>query len=126
MNLAKARVCSGPSAGLQPKGWRTYIISYKISALDDALEHYANIRIMVKHDVPVFNRSFSQVAEEFANVQQRRANAGEVSQARVMNVKNKVNGPLNAYVGNGQIHLVSQDRWSEYPLWRRDEFTLEE
>jgi integrase len=90
------------------------------SALDEALEHYANIRIMVKHDVPVFNRSFSQVAEEFANMQQRRANAGEVSQARAMNVKNKVNGPLNVYVGTSQIHLVSQDRWSEYPLWRRE------
>ena len=76
------------------------------TALDDALEHYANIRIMVKHDVPVINRSFSQVAEEYANVQQRRANAGEVSHARVMNVKNKVNGPLNAYVGSSQIHLV--------------------
>ena len=90
------------------------------TAFDDALEHYANIRIMVKHDVPVFNRPFSQVAEEYANMQQRRANAGEVSQARAMNVKNKVNGPLNTYVGTSQIHLVSQDRWSEYPLWRRE------
>ena len=27
---------------------------------------------MVKHDVPVFNRSFSQVAEEFATMQRRR------------------------------------------------------
>ena len=90
------------------------------TALDEALEHYANIRIMVKHELPVFNRSFSHVAEEYANMQQRRANAGEVSQARAMNVKNKVNGPLNAYVGTTQIHLVSQDRWSEYPLWRRE------
>jgi integrase len=47
---------------------------------------------MTKHDVPVLNRPFSQVAEEYANMQQRRANAGE----------------------------VSQDRWSEYPLWRRE------
>ena len=36
------------------------------------LEHYANIRIMVKHDAPVFNRSFSQVAEEYATMQRRR------------------------------------------------------
>lgn len=30
----------------------------------------------VKHDVPVFNRPFSEVAAEYAQAQQRRANAG--------------------------------------------------
>jgi integrase len=90
------------------------------TARDLAMDHDADIRFRVKHDVPVFNRPFSQVAAEYAEAQQRRANAGEVSQARAMNVKNKVDGPLNAYVGSTQIHLVSQDRWSEYPLWRRE------
>ena len=90
------------------------------TARDRAMDQDADIRFRVKHDVPVFNRPFSQVAEEYADAQQRRANAGEVSQARAMNVKNKVNGPLNAYVGSSQIHLVGQDRWSEYPLWRRE------
>ncbi len=90
------------------------------TARDLAMDHDADIRFRVKHDVPVFNRPFSQVATEYAEAQQRRANAGEVSQARAMNVKNKVDGPLNAYVGSAQIHLVSQDRWSEYPLWRRE------
>ena len=90
------------------------------TARDRAMDQDADIRFRVKHDVPVFNRPFSQVAEEYADAQQRRANAGEVTQARAMNVKNKVNGPLHAYVGNSQIHLVSQERWSEYPLWRRE------
>lgn len=90
------------------------------TARDRAMDQDADIRFRVKHDVPVFNRPFSQVAEEYADAQQRRANAGEVSQARAMNVKNKVNGPLNTYVGSTQIHLVSQERWSEYPLWRRE------
>ncbi len=90
------------------------------TARDLAMDHDADIRFRVKHDVPVFNRPFSQVATEYAEAQQRRANAGEVSQARAMNVKNKVDGPLNAYVGSTQVHLVSQDRWSEYPLWRRE------
>lgn len=85
-----------------------------------AMDQDADIRFRVEHDVPVFNRPFLQVAEEYAEAQQRRANAGEVSQGRAMNIKNKVNGPLNAYVGNTQIHLVSQERWSEYPLWRRE------
>ena len=90
------------------------------TARDYAMDQDADIRFRVKHDVPVFNRPFSQVAEEYADAQQRRANAGEVSQARAMNVKNKVKGPLHAYAGNTQIHLVGQERWSEYPLWRRE------
>jgi integrase len=90
------------------------------TARDRAMDQDADIRFRVKHDVPVFNRPFSDVAAEYAAMQQRRANAGEVSQARAMNVKNKVDGPLNAYVGSAQVHLISQDRWSEYPLWRRE------
>lgn len=90
------------------------------TARDRAMDQDADIRFRVKHDVPVFNRSFLQVAEEYADAQQRRANAGEISQGRVVNIKNKVNGPLNRYVGSTQIHLITQDRWSEYPLWRRE------
>ena len=90
------------------------------AARDRAMDADADIRFRVKHDVPVFNRPFSQVATEYAEAQQRRANAGEVSQGRAMNVKNKTDGPLSAYVGSTQIHLVGQERWSEYPLWRRE------
>ncbi len=90
------------------------------TAHDIAIEKYADIRFRLTHDVAIFNRPFSQVAEEYAAVQQRRANAGEISQARAINVKNKVSGPLDAYVGSTQIHLITQDRWSGYPLWRRE------
>jgi integrase len=90
------------------------------TARDLAMDQDADIRFRVKHDVPVFNRPFSYVATEFADAQQRRANVGEVTQARAMNVKNKVDGPLKSYVGSTQIHLVGQDRWSDYPLWRRE------
>lgn len=93
------------------------------TARDYALDQYADIRFRLKHDVPVFNRPFSQVAEEYAEAQQRRANAGEVSKARAMNVKNKIDGPLNAYVGSTQVHLITQERWAEYPLWRRENGT---
>lgn len=48
-------------------------------ARDRAMDQDADIRFRVKHDVPVFNRSFLQVAEEYADVQQRRAYAGETS-----------------------------------------------
>ena len=90
------------------------------TARDLAMDKDADVRFCLKHDVPVFNRSFSQVAEEYADAQQRRANAGEISQGRVVNVKNKVGGPLALYAGSTQIHLITQNRWSEYPLWRRE------
>ena len=90
------------------------------TARDLALEADSDIRNRLKYEIPVFNRSFAQVAEEYANAQQRRANVGEVSQARAANVKNKVDGPLNAYVGSTQIHLIGPDRWTDYPLWRRE------
>jgi integrase len=76
------------------------------TARDRALDQYADIRFRVKHDVPVFNRPFLQVAEEYAEAQQRRASAGEVSQSRIMNVKNKINGPLKAYVGSGGAKMA--------------------
>lgn len=44
------------------------------TARDRAMDQDADIRFRVKHDVPVFNRPFSQVAEEYADAQQRRAN----------------------------------------------------
>jgi len=90
------------------------------TARDMAMEADADIRLQLKHDIPVFNRPFSQVADEYADMQKRRANAGEISQARAVNVRNKVDGPLKTYLGTTQIRLVTQDRWSEYPLWRRE------
>ncbi|WP_300530157.1 site-specific integrase [Maricaulis sp.] len=90
------------------------------TARDRAMDEDADIRFRVKHEVPVFNRPFSQVAEEYAQTQERRANGGEISQARAKNVRNKVEGPLDKYLGTTQIHLVKQRHWSEYPLWRRE------
>jgi hypothetical protein len=90
------------------------------SARELAIEKDAEIRVLLKHDHPVFNRSFRKVAEEYLAVQQRRADTGEISVARVKNLKNVLLGALDRYVGSAQIHLVGQDRWSGYPTWRRE------
>ena len=90
------------------------------AARDRAFDHDADVRFRLKHDVPVFNRPFRQVAEEFIAVQQRRADTGEISAARVKNLKNVLLGALDRYVGSTQIHLVGQDRWAGYPTWRRE------
>ena len=80
----------------------------------------ADIEFRLEHDVPVFNRPFRQVAEEYLQTQQRRANAGEVSQDRVKNLRNAFTKALDDYVGSTQIHLIGQDRWTSYPTWRRE------
>ena len=90
------------------------------SARDRAFDQDADIRFRVKHDVAVFNRPFRQVAEEYLQKQQRRADTGEVSHDRVKNLRNAFKKALEDYVGSTQIHLIGQDRWAGYPTWRRE------
>ncbi len=90
------------------------------TAHDQAFDLDADIRFRIKHDVPVFNRPFRQVAEEYIAVQQRRAKLGEVAADSVKNVANRCRRVLDDYVGSTQIHLIGQDRWSNYPTWRRE------
>jgi len=80
----------------------------------------ADIRFRVKHDVAIFNRSFNEVAEEYLAVMERRLNIGEVSLHRFKNLKSRLHGVLNQYIGSKQVHLITQDEWKEYPSWRRE------
>ena len=81
------------------------------TAHDQAFDLDADIRFRIKHDVPVFNRPFRQVAEEYIAVQQRRAKLGEVAADSVKNVANRCRRVLDDYIGSTQIHLIGQDRW---------------
>ncbi|MFX5476760.1 hypothetical protein ABTD55_22835, partial [Acinetobacter baumannii] len=77
-------------------------------------------RFRVKHDVAIFNRSFNEVAEEYLAVMERRLHIGEVSLHRFKNLKSRLHGVLNQYIGSKQVHLITQDEWKEYPSWRRE------
>lgn len=89
------------------------------TARDRAFDHDADIRFRLKHDVPVFNRPFSQVAEEYAAMQEHRAALGEITPYRVQAIKSTIKSQLNPYIGSIQIHLIGHDRWDNYPSWRR-------
>jgi len=69
-----------------PKSDRYKTISLKTadvsSARDRAYDHDADLRFRIKHDVPIFNHSFSQIAKEYVDLQKRRAATGQVSDAR--------------------------------------------
>jgi integrase len=90
------------------------------TARDKAFDHDADVRFRIKHDVPVFNRPFRQVADEYITLQERRAATGEISTARIKNLRTVLHGPLEAYVGSSQVHLIGEDRWTQYPTWRRE------
>lgn len=97
-------------------------ISLKTSKLSEAREkafdHDAELRFKIKHEIPIFNRAFSEVAKEFSDFHKRRAEAGQITlhRWRVMDSHTRI--ALNAYVGSTQISLIGQDKWDDYPTWR--------
>ncbi|HWB50488.1 MAG TPA: site-specific integrase [Stellaceae bacterium] len=107
-----------------PKTDRYKTLSLKTAdiaaARDRAYDHDADLRFRVKHDVPIFNRSFSQIAKEYVEQQKRRAATGQVSDARWRKCESVIRARLDPYVGSTQVHLIGQDRWDEYPTWRRE------
>lgn len=98
-------------------------ISLGISDINEAknlaYDHDAELRFKIKHQVPIFNKLFSQVAAEFAEFQSERAAAGEITQKRANTVQSYINTQLNRYVGHLQITQVGEDFWKRYPIWRQ-------
>ncbi|MBO9499535.1 MAG: site-specific integrase [Novosphingobium sp.] len=69
--------------------------------------------------MPLFNRSFAKVAQEFLLEQEARAKRGEISALRPKKLRAVIEGPLTGYMGSTQVHLIGDDTWKGYPAWRR-------
>jgi integrase len=106
-----------------PKDDRYKTISLKTADVETARERAfdqdADLRFRIKHQVPIFNRPFSQLAKEYADFQKERYEAGQITKHRWETVVSVIDAQLNRYVGSVQINLVGQDRWDGYPLWRQ-------
>lgn len=89
------------------------------TAREAAFDADADLRFRVKHDVPVFNRTFAQIAKMYADHQQARSEAGEITHHRWEVVESIIRAQINRYVGAKQIAHVSHDDFLGYPLWRR-------
>jgi len=89
------------------------------AARDRAFDQDADVRFRIKHEVPIFNRPFSQIASDYAGLQKERYEAGQISRKRWELVESVIRAQLNRYVGTVQINLIGQDRWQGYPLWRQ-------
>ena len=107
-----------------PKADRYKTVSLKTTDIDVARERAfdqdADIRFRLKHDVPVFNHPFREVAKEYLLTQEARANRGEISTARPKKVRAVIDGALEKYVGSTQVHLIGDELWGGYPAWRRE------
>jgi len=107
-----------------PKADRYKTVSLKTSDLHEArsraYDYDADVRFRIKHEVPIFNRPFSEVAKEYTEAQRSRAKMGEITHARVKKIESVIKAQLNPYVGTTQVSLIGQDRWANYPTWRRE------
>lgn len=107
-----------------PKADRYKTVSLKTSdvhaARERAFDHEADVRFRIKHDVPVFNRPFRDVAKEYLATQVARSKRGEISKDRPKKLKAVIESALDAYVGSTQVHLIGDDLWGSYPAWRRE------
>jgi integrase len=89
------------------------------AARDRAFDQDADVRFRIKHEVPIFNRPFSQVAKDFADFQKERVEAGQIKHHRWQVLDSIIRVQLNPYVGSIQVNLIGQDRWERYPIWRQ-------
>ena len=105
-----------------PRADRYKVVSLKTAdkgaAREKAFEYDADMRFRIKHDVPIFNRPFCQIAEDYLKTQQERAETGGITEVRAKNVESAIR-TLNLYIGPHQIHLIGQDKWNGYSIWRR-------
>jgi integrase len=106
-----------------PRTDRYKTVSLKTADIDAARERAfdqdADVRFRIKHEVPIFNRPFSQIAKDYADFQKERVEAGQITHHRWEVVDSIIRAQLNPYVGSVQINLIGQDRWLSYPLWRQ-------
>ncbi len=106
-----------------PKEDRYKTISLQTSDINEAREqafdHDADIRFRVKHEVPIFEKSFAQVATEYSSFQKEVAQSGQITMGRWKIVDSYIRLHLVPYIGSTQIMLVGEDKWRTYPLWRK-------
>lgn len=89
-------------------------------AKDKAFDIDADIRFRVKHEVPVFEKSFAEVAQEYSAYHKSTAEAGQITMRRWLTVDGHIRLHLIPYIGNYQITLIGEDKFRAYPLWRKN------
>ncbi len=107
-----------------PKADRYKTVSLKTDDVNVARtlawDQDGEVRYAIKHDVPIFNRPFREVAAEYLATQEARQKRGELSKDRPRKMRAIIEGALNDYVGSTQVHRIGDELWGGYPAWRRE------
>lgn len=88
-------------------------------AKDKAFDHDADIRFRVKHAVPIFEKSFEDVALEYSAHQKKVAETGQITMSRWKIVDGYIRLHLLPYMGSKQILHIGETEWKNYPFWRK-------
>lgn len=88
-------------------------------AKEKAFDQDADIRFRVRHQVPIFDKAFAEVAKEYSDHQKRQAEIGQITLNRWKIVDSYIRHHLVPYVGSKQITQITANEWTEYPFWRK-------
>lgn len=106
-----------------PKEDRYKRISLKTPNIDEAMKaavrHEIAIETKTQNQLPVFDKAFSEVALEYSERQRRLAEIGQITKHRWKTIDGHIRLHLIPYMGNVQITLVTDEKWNEYPFWRK-------
>lgn len=107
-----------------PKQYNQYkTISLKTpdinKARELAFEKDAEVRILIQHNIPIFTKSFAEVAKEYSDQQKKAAQIGQITMERWVVIDGYIRLHLLPFMGHLQIVHVGEDQWKEYPFWRK-------
>ncbi len=107
-----------------PKTDRYKVFSLRTSdireAKDKAFDLDADVRFRVKHDVPVFEKSFAEAAQEYSAHAKSNASFGQITMDRWKIIDTHIRVHLIPYIGNMQVTMVNVDKWNAYYAWRKE------
>jgi len=108
-----------------PKEDRYKTISLKTADIDEAKKkatrHSYDIETRIQHQVPVFEKTFAEVANEYHDFQKLLALAKDITMSRWKIVGSYIRLHLLPFMNNTQITQVGDKEWKTYPLWRKNE-----
>jgi len=82
----------------------------------------ADISFRIEHKVPIFEKTFEQVATEYMAHQDRLVAAGKITKNRSKIVSSYITCHLIPYVGpNTAMTKVTEDHWEDYARYRKEE-----
>jgi len=90
------------------------------AAKDKAFDADADIRFRLKHEVPIFEKSFADVAKEYSEHHKQLKASGQITPQRWSTVDTYIRLHLIPYAGHTQIALMNEEKWRSYFPWRKE------